>query len=843
MKFNRYIGSSRKKLRTTLTFVCLCLFASISHAEKMEANIQEALYLFEMKGEVSSSIKMLEAVARDGDEDDKENAYFYLGKIQELLNNKSSANFYYNQSLSRTNETNKAYWLANREGETSSQPENLLRGSINLKSNLIQVFGDNPTYLLLQDGSIKRIDDNKLIDVNAKLPENSQVLSVSPQGIWFTTSSQDSLLYKSLYAGKPNKSYPIAGVTEIYSHGDNTIAMSANALTVINSKGIVNQIEDRFNGCNIEGVSTTTSEFILNCTDNALHFISMEDGTDKRTIAQFDVIQKVLIRRGMLFTVSGSHLYGFLIKKSNNPIWKLPVNNVEKIIPFENNIALLEASGKVSIIDVNSGFVKASIRSDASTIATLALGTLGLFTDEGSIITVDTLLRPLWHFNFTRPIVRAPIISNNNIYLDLGNKKLTALAPHYYGQKKLQSEVLAQKANQLVANDQWEEMHEMLDTLFSLEPGNAEGWFFKALYLENHDGSEKEKQRAWSEAVRLSMSAPQVTQLILNQYSKAIGAKFVSILPISPKTRYPQFFNSKKNLYTIDPAVDQLFCINAETGEMRWAKEIAKLDNSPVIDNDENILAIASGYNFVAYDLNKEIQSINLQLPGKPFEIKITDASIFISTWNGFLLKIIRAENKLAWSRKVFSSPFQISTTGHSLYIASLDGEFAEIDENAGQIQGNTSRKIPGTIVQMQATDTTVAMATSNNKIYLFNPTRKDIPPAQILVEASISSLQIIKDQGKKMFLVGLSDQSILLYTEAGAPIWKHQGAQSIFSKPFVKDGLAWIDQGNELVAISIKTGKIEKKFSMPSGAGTPFIMNHTLFSASPNRLLYGFAP
>ena len=833
----------RKNIRTEILLVWLCGFISFVFAEKMESNIQEALYLFEMKGEVSTSIKMLEAVTRDGDEDDKECAYFYLGKIHELLNNKSSANFYYKQSLSRTNETSKAYWLANREGETSSQPENLLRGSINLKSNLVHVYGNNPAYLLLQDGSIKRIDDNKLIDVNANLPENSQVLSISSQGIWFTTPSQDSLFYKSLHAGKSNKGYPIAGVTGVYSHGDNTIAMSANVLTTINSKGIVNQIEDRFNGCNIEGASSITNEFILNCTDNALHFISMEDGNDKRTIAQFDVIQKVLVTRNMIFTVSGNYLYGFLAKKGNNPIWKLPINNAEKMISFENNIALLEASGKVSVIDAGTGFVKASIRSDASTIATLALGTLGLFSDEGSIITVDTLLRPLWHFNFTHPIVRDPIVSNNNIYLDLGNKKLTSLAPHFYGQKKLQSEVLAQKANQLVANDQWEEMHEMLDTLFSLEPGNAEGWFFKALYLENHDGNEKEKQRAWSEAVRLSMSAPQVTQLILNQYSKAIGAKFVSNLPISPKTRYPQFFNSKKNLYTIDPAVGQLFCINAETGEMKWAKEIAKLDNSPVIANDENTLAIASGYNFFAYDLNKEAQSINLQLPGKPFEIKITDASIFISTWNGFLLKIIRAENKLAWSRKVFSSPFLISTTGHSLYIASLDGEFEELDENAGLIQGNSSRKIPGTIVQMQSTDTTIALATSNNKIYLFNPTRKDVPPAQILVESPISSLQIIKEQGKKMFLVGLSDQSILLYTEAGAPLWKHQGAKSIFSKPFVKDGLAWIDQGNELVAISIKTGKIEKKFSMPSGAGTPFIMNHTLFSASPNRLLYGFAP
>jgi outer membrane protein assembly factor BamB len=89
---------------------------------------------------------------------------------------------------------------------------------------------------------------------------------------------------------------------------------------------------------------------------------------------------------------------------------------------------------------------------------------------------------------------------------------------------------------------------------------------------------------------------------------------------------------------------------------------------------------------------------------------------------------------------------------------------------------------------------------------------------------------------------VGLANQSLLLYTISGTPLWKFQGKSSIFSKPFVEDGLAWLDQGNEVVAISLSDGKIVHRFSTPGGAGTPFILNKTLFSASSKRLLYGFS-
>ena len=421
--------------------------------------------------------------------------------------------------------------------------------------------------------------------------------------------------------------------------------------------------------------------------------------------------------------------------------------------------------------------------------------------------------------------------------LEVKFQKLTAHKGHKLNSR---ADFLARQAADIVEHEEWEDLPPILDSLFKLEPGNAEGWFFKALYLEQNKDNEREKQKAWSEAVRLSGSNPQTTQLILSRYGKAIGAKFVTMLPISPKTRYPQFFSSKKYLYTIDPAADRLFCINAESGEIRWAKYIGALDNSPVIENDENALAIASGYNISIYDLNKDVAPVTLQLPGKAFKMDVTENAIYISTWNGFLLKILRPENKLAWSRKVFSVPFLHSKSDREIFICNLEGDLVVLDDEAGQTQENSTRKIPGQISHLLSTDSITAAA-SGNKLYLFNQKKKD-PPLQILMENAISSLQIISDHGEKKFLVSLSDQTILLYSEAGAPLWKYAGKNAIFPKPFVKDGFAWIDQGNEVVGISLKTGKKEQRFSTPGGAGTPFILNHTLFSASPKRLLYGFS-
>jgi hypothetical protein len=64
----------------------------------MASQLQEAIYLFEMKGEVDESIRLLEKISRQGDADDKESAFFYLGKIYDLASNKDRLNRLVNNS-------------------------------------------------------------------------------------------------------------------------------------------------------------------------------------------------------------------------------------------------------------------------------------------------------------------------------------------------------------------------------------------------------------------------------------------------------------------------------------------------------------------------------------------------------------------------------------------------------------------------------------------------------------------------------------------------------------------------------------------------------------------------
>lgn len=836
----------KAQLRNTVKFsaaaktllVLLCALCGSAFASKMAYTLQEALYLFEMKGETDEAIRLLEKVVSKGDAEDKEDALFYLGKIHDLAGNKTSANFYYNQSLNNTRETAKAYWLAEREAETTRQSEDLLRKNIQLHSPIHKIFRGQSSFVQLQNGKIFRVEPDTIVPVRFSV-RNADILRIDDQGVWYQNESKDSLYYKSI-SGNAQKAFPVAATTSLYTRGENAVAQSAHTLTLLNRKAVKFQVSEKYSGCTIETFYPTTGHYVLNCPDNSLHFISADDANETYSITQFEPIKSVLVVKKDILLLSGNTLYCYQPKTSTVPRWKISFSNAEKVMAFEGRIAVLEASGRVILLDRESGQTISFIRSDAADMQELAQGSLGLFTNEGALTVVDTLLRPLWHFNFAKPVSDV-ISARGNIYLIFDNTHLQGISPHYYGKRPLLSEMLAKQAASLVERADWNPLPVLLDSIFKLEPGNAEAWLFRALFLENNKGGEKDKQKAWSEAVRHSVSNPYATPLILSRYGKAIGAKFVSLLNISPKTKYPQLFGNRKNLFTIDPAAERLICINAETGEFRWSKALAKMDNSPVMAKDENILAIVSGLSLNIHELSKDGASASVQLPGKAFSIQILDNAIYVSTWNGFLLKILRPENKLAWSRKIFSVPFVFTKNDSELHVASLDGDIQHLWDGSGQIKGSGFKILNGISMLSQA-DNMLAIATNNNKLYLYNTADTTKEPVQILLESSVSSLQSVTFQGKKSFLVGLADQSLLFYSANGAPLWKYQGKSTIFNTPYVHNDLAWVDQGNEVIALSLKDGKVMQRFSTPGGAGTPFVMNRTLYSASSKRLLYGFS-
>jgi len=825
-----------------LTVLALCsLFSSQALASKMASQLQEAIYLFEMKGEVDESIRLLEKISRQGDADDKESAFFYLGKIYDLANNRAQSNHFYSRSQGFTHNTSKAYWLAGRDAATNYAPERLLQKVIPLRSPIRKFFPGKNANILFENGHIAKIESGMVIEIAAKLKEESHLLHINSDGMWYQNSSRDSVFFKPHNSPNQIISFEVKNISQFTSVNGTAIAINEKGFYILDRKGSIIKGNTDYTSCQLQNEQFINDNFIVNCTDNALHFISASSATESFTIAQYDIIQKSFVYKNNIYLVSGNELFCYSLQNIKSPLWKVAIGNIESIQAFENNIVTLEASGKITLYDRNTGAILSSVRANASNIYSLAQGTLGLFSNEGSVITVDTLLRPLWGFNLAKAPMTEPIAKSRFIYIPFDNKKIYAIDAHYYGQRPLYSSKLASQAVHMAKRKQWDNISPILDSIIKNEPGNAEAHFLRAFSLEQHEVSEKERQKAWAEAVRLSTGSPQIARIVLKYYSRVIGASFASQLNVSPKTMYPQLFGSKKNLYTVDPATEQLICINVETGKQRWSKHIGKIGNAPVIQSDENSIVISTGYQMNIYDMNKDLFNKPLQLPGKAFNFTMTGDFIYASTWNGFLLKISRTTNNIVWSRKVYSMPFHVVKINRSLQLCNLDGELMRLNDDNGQTIDYSTNKVQVNITAMDGIDSTLVLVSSTNKLFLQNTKRKDFSPTQVLMENPIVSMQVFRDQNEDKIIISLSDQSILLYSSIGTPLWKFPGKKSIFSKPFIYDGKAWIDQGNEIIAISIKTGKVVKTFNTPGGAGTPFILNHTLFSASPKRVLYGF--
>ncbi|WP_288787380.1 hypothetical protein, partial [uncultured Fibrobacter sp.] len=58
---------------------------------------------------------------------------------------------------------------------------------------------------------------------------------------------------------------------------------------------------------------------------------------------------------------------------------------------------------------------------------------------------------------------------------------------------------------------------------------------------------------------------------------------------------------------------------------------------------------------------------------------------------------------------------------------------------------------------------------------------------------------------------------------------------------PVMHGSRLYVDQKAHIAKLSLAKGILEKSFGTPGGAGTPFILDNTLFCPSPKRLLYAF--
>ena len=380
----------------------------------------------------------------------------------------------------------------------------------------------------------------------------------------------------------------------------------------------------------------------------------------------------------------------------------------------------------------------------------------------------------------------------------------------------------------------------LADSILHLEPGNAEARFFKALYTEQIKAPLEERKKAWAEAIKVSTNDFTQKQKILSHYSDIIGANFVVPLDLSPKTVYPKLYSYKNYLYLLDPASRQILLIDSETGKKRTEIKLEKIENSSVTAAKDNLFAVASGFSLKILNLDVPEKFKRLEMPGKIFQLYFSEEALFVSTWNGFIVKILLNNLQQAWSRKVESEAFFISILGNEIVTTSLSGKIEHLFNMSGQIK-QMKQNLQSEISQVISGDSSIGYITNDRRILLYNG------HGNSFLSLSFEKIPVfgrfVSVNGKPHLLLYFEDNEIALYSlPHGKRIWNYQAKFSAFNEFVLQTKSFWIDQNEELLELSLDSGKVLRKLSIYGGTGAPFILNHTLYTITPQKLLYSFS-
>lgn len=830
-----------KQLRLPTLFFCVIALCSAALASRMDLELYEAIYQFELKGNFADAQDLLSRISLEGDDEDKSKAFFLLGKIQEVSENPQTAVFYYRQALANPNNVREAYFLASRIAALDSSPERIVLNRTKFPAPIRKTFASSSPSILLVNNQIFSLHEEKFISTPLFIPADSKIFSVTHQGVWYTSNRGNILHFQSKDSKQPVHSYkfdsPIESVLPVPGLG--AMVMTEKDFAFVWNEGIRFAIENRYRGCSPVGLYTPRNELVLNCQDNALHLLNAENGEENQSIPMIDPIRETILTDNGIYTSSTNAFYFYRPQTSQTYLWENSGNSIEDATFFGKSLAILESGGTLKLLHPETGAETASATVDGETLFEIAKGALGVFSQEGALTVVDTNLRTLWYYHFGKPLIAKPVKSPGQVFLPFENNELVTISALHYGMKPILSQKFSSEASAEMSAGNWQKALQLVDSATALEPGNPTASYLRAVYMEQIGADEKVRASAWANAVRNSYGN-NATEGILSHYAKIIGASYVHFLPLSPRTLYPNLFSAGHTLFTVDPAAQALLSLDPSTGEIRWSKKLGILETSPVLSNDASHLAIASGFRVDIHDLNQSGKTHFSELPGKPFQIKFSNDAIFISTWNGYLIKLLAPNYRIAWARKLFNLPFLFDISKSSIAVASLEGSIGFVNDITGQ-NALPMTNAGANISVMEMSDSLLAVATDQSEIRIYNQ-KKNSLDLTLPTSSNILSLKWLNIGNSKYLLAGLSNQKICLYgLTSKEPLWTYAGENSIYTTPVVKGNSLYIDQKSYVAKISLSKGILEKRFPTPGGSGTPFILDNTLFCASPKRLLYAF--
>ena len=569
-------------------------------------------------------------------------------------------------------------------------------------------------------------------------------------------------------------------------------------------------LESRFSNCDIEGELYVAKRTVYKCPDNSLYLVSKKRGTEI-AVPFADKPANVFLVLDGFFLYCENSLYFYRLGDGLELVWRIPAIEIQDIEDFDGKIYVLDISGKISLLNKNSGQLVSAVKSDGEKFFKPGIGLIGTYQKSGGISVFDTLLTNLWNYQIDGEIAEHPIIKSDSVIFNLQNGNSEILYTKHY--RKLA----------IPASDN-------ADSLLAFESGNALAWYSIA-ERENSDS-------AWKRAIIYGARRHEFSSLIFAKYAEKIGAKWVRYLPVSSNMFYPRIFSDASRLFVYDAEAQSLLRFSLETGNADGEISLPKDRRYIVADYEPSWLILNSGFWLSQFSL-KEQKSILLEMPGTPFSFLRSDDSIYVGLWNGFVLKYFTPKMRLEWSRKMSSAPVLLSRGEKGVYSLS-QGKITSLSPKIP-----TDREISPNLngaVYFKSKNGLFAIVSEGGDVQIFSEAEEFRQLGAFSVHSPAASIELLEKGGKTYALVGKANQTLSLYEiPGGAHVWTFKSNGSAFMQPVLHGSHVWIDEDGSVAAIDINSGKVVKRYSIFGSGASISIFGSTLYCATPEKLLYAF--
>jgi outer membrane protein assembly factor BamB len=568
--------------------------------------------------------------------------------------------------------------------------------------------------------------------------------------------------------------------------------------------------ESRFLNCDMEGELYLAQRIVYRCPlDNSLYLVSKKRGHEILVPLEGKLAKVFLVLDGFFLYCENS-LYFYRLEDALDLVWRIPSIEVQGIEDFDGKIYVLDISGKISLLNKNSGQLVSAIKSDGESFFKPGVGLIGTYQKSGGISVFDTLLVNLWNYQIDGEIAEAPIIKSDSVIFNLQNGNSEILYTRHY--------------QKLATQD-----NSSIDSLLAFESGNALAWYRIA--------EQKNNDSAWRRAITYGAREQELSSLVFARYAERIGAKWVRYLPISPNMLYPKMFSDANWLFAYDAKAQSLLKFSLETGNASGEILLPKDRKYIVADNEPPWLILNSGFWLSQFSL-REHKSVSLEMPGMPFSFLRSKDSIYVGLWNGFALKYFAPSMRLEWSAKVSSAPVLLSRGKMGVYSLS-QGKIALLSPKA-PVTWEFNPDLSGAAYFKSKSDL-FAIVSEDGNVQIFS--EQDFKQLGVFsVHSPVVSIELPEIDGKIYALVGKADQTLSLYEiPSGKHIWTFECEGSALMQPVLHGSNVWIDQDGSIAAIDISSGKVVKKHRIFGSGASISIHGNTLYCATPEKLLYAF--